>query len=68
MKKRSSFPVEQDEAALQAMTARWQRVLKAYLALRAVRSLRSDEPHTPALARLVAFEEELRRGDLEVRK
>jgi hypothetical protein len=45
---------------------KWQRVLRAYLALQTVRSLTDGEPHTPALARLVEAKHQLAPGDLEI--
>lgn len=62
--------VERNDVARQAETfrQRWQRIVRAFLALREVKELRADQPHTPALARFVQAEDELKRGDLEVEK
>ena len=42
-----------------------QRLLRAYLALRQVKSLQPSEAHTPALARYIQLEAELKRDDLK---
>lgn len=55
--------VKKDAALYQG---RWQRVLKAYLSLRDVKSLRDDEVHTPALAKYLALHESLVNGDQQV--
>lgn len=54
------------EKAVTTYLGRWQRVLKAYVSLREVKSLRDDEVHTPALAKYLALHESLDNGDQKV--
>lgn len=56
------------EDELKFVTESWQRVLRAYNALHDVKTLRENEPHTPALARYVDAKTALLPGDLKVLK
>lgn len=56
------------EAELKIMTARCERLREAYLALAALKALKVNEPHAPAIGRYVQAKEALRRGDLGERK
>ena len=58
--------IELLEHALEAGRRQWQRVLRAYLALRDVKELTADEPHTPAYAKLIFAERALSTKDLKV--
>ena len=57
---------EDPEVLAETYRLRWQRVLKAYLALREVRTLSGSQAHTPVLARLLSATEDLRPDDLKV--